>query len=186
MQRKLKTCKGTGKFAGHGCGKEKFIFGYGLCQVCYQRANFKPAPAYGKNAKVKKRTALLKFRPTIQDEVELKQSDTFLLAWNYWEGRCLIGGYKIELNNLQAWNCMHVLDKKNYHYFKYYYKNIVLGLKEQHDLIDKGTQEQIAERIKSHYLETQDQWDSYFRLRESLLFEYKAWISANHATHKLG
>jgi len=185
MERKLKTCSGTGKFKGLGCGKQTAIFGHGLCTYCYQRANYKPIQNY-KTGSPKRKKAILKFKPTFQDDVELKQSDTFLLAWSYWEGRCMIGGYKIELEDLQAWNCIHVLDKKNYPYFKYYYKNIVLGLKEQHDIIDQGTLDQIPERIKSHYLETQDQWDSYFRLRESLLFEYKAWVSANHATHKLG
>ncbi len=181
MIRKKKICKGRGKFIGYGCGESRFIFGYGLCQFCYQRANFKPLPV---GANYKKRPSL-KFRPTIQDEKELKQSDTFLLAWNYWQGKFFIGSGSVTLENLLAWNCMHVLDKKNYPYFKYYYRNIVLGSREQHRIIDQGTDDDLKLRL-SNTKESQAMWDSFFAYREKLLKEYQLWVAENHAIYKLG
>jgi len=184
MERKKKICKGTGRFEGKGCGEEKYIFGHGLCQICYQRANYKPNQYYGKN--IKRKRSILKFKPTIQDEKELKQSDTFLLAWNYWQGKCFIGLDTIKLEDLQAWNCIHVLDKKNYPYFKYYYKNVVIGHRAQHDLIDQGTKMGIEIRLKWCKNETQSMWDSFFEYRKELLKEYRAWVKTNHGCYKLG
>jgi len=180
IKRKKKTCSGTGKFIGLGCGQDRYIFSHGLCQVCYQRANFKPV------YKQKKTKPLLKFRPTIQDEQQLKQTDTFLLAWNYWEGKFFIGFDHIELKDLQAWNCIHVLDKKNYPLFKYYYKNIVLGSRQQHSLIDQGTHEKLEARILSTPTENRTLWDRFFDYRQELLTEYRQWSKDHHGIYKLG
>ena len=186
MQTKKKICKGRGKFEGLGCGTEQYIYGHGLCRVCYQRANYKPISRKKYEEKNTHYKSILKFRPTIQDEIELKQTDTFLLAWNYWQGKYFIGFGHVRLEDLQAWNCIHVLDKKNYHYFKYYYKNIILGSREQHTLIDQGTWDQIELRILTNPKESREMWDAYFRLREELLIEYKAWVLSNHGIYKLG
>jgi len=80
---------------------------------------------------------------------------------------------------------MHVLDKKNYPYFKYYYKNVVLGSKEQHELIDQGTKLGIELRLKWCKSETQGMWDNYFKYRQDLLIEYREWVRENKGIYKL-
>lgn len=177
---KKKICKGRGKFVGLGCGNERYIFSNGLCQICYQRANYKPL------YKQKKKKPLLKYTPTIQDEKELKQTDTFLLAWNYWEGKYFIGFGSVRLEDLQAWNCIHILNKKNYPLFKYYYKNIILGSREQHEIIDQGTEKELFIRIKSSLHESIEMWEKFFEYRQQLLEEYREWVKTHKGIYKLG
>lgn len=184
MERKKKPCKGTGKFIGQGCGNERYLFGHGLCQPCYQQATYKPMNRTS-SGEFKKQKPIKKFKPTIQDEKELKQTDTFRLAYNYWEGKFFIGGNKIALDNLQSWNCMHVLDKNRFPLFKYYYKNVVLGSQDHHDLIDQGTKQGIKHRLLWCKYESQEMWDRYWEYREEMLTEYREWSKENHGVFRL-
>ncbi len=179
IQQKLKICRGKGKYEGHGCGKERKIFGYGLCNYCYGRAK-----ALENRKKPIKRAAIRKYRPQIQDGSKLSQKTTFLQAYKSCGGRCFIGGDIILLDELKAWNCIHVLDKKNYPYYKFFHRNIIIGHKAQHDLIDQGTLRGIIKRIRSTS-ETKDMWRGFFKLRQIFLEDYQGWVHDNPKRHRL-
>ena len=132
-----------------------------------------------------KQKEIRKYKPAYQDSRKMSQKDAFLRAWYFYKGRCFIGGDPIPLEEIRTWNCLHILDKKNYPYFKYYWRNIIIGLKEQHDLIDQGTEDKVNERIRTTG-ETEYEWKEKLpTLREELLREYKQWIIDNPKRHKL-
>lgn len=177
--KKKKICYGKSKYHGQGCGQERYIFAYGLCQWCYNRVK-----ASENRKKPVKRTPIPKYKPQQQDNHPLSERNTFLSAYKFCGGKCFIGGDLIQPSELKAWNCMHVLNKKNYPYFKYYYRNVVIGHKAQHDLIDQGTLRGIIRRIHNTH-ETKDMWRAYFGYRQVLLEEYKRWVKENPKRYKL-
>jgi len=173
IRRKKKICKGTGKYKGLGCGKEKYIFSHGLCQQCVPRTPLK-------------KTATIKsFKPVIQDGVILSQKKAFEKAYDYYQGLCFINSVPLIKELTRHWNYMHVLDKKNYPFYKYYWRNIVLGTKSQHDLYDQGTWDQIVEQRIKRGIDSEIGWKNLFKFREELLEEYKEWVRINKGIYKL-
>lgn len=86
------------------------------------------------------------------------------------------------LEELKAHNFIHVLSKKMYPYFKYYYKNIVIGNLIHHKLIDQGTALEIADRMKNY---PNEKWISYYALEARLKEEYREWVKTNKGEYKL-
>lgn len=175
IKRKKKICKGTGKFIGLGCGKERYLFSHGLCQSCYKIATYKPL----------KRTPLKKYKPIYQDKEKLSQIKTFYKAHEYYHGRCYINGYFIPKMLLMPYNCLHVLSKKQYPYFKFYWKNIIIGEEEHHDIYDKGTLRDIIKRRVWANKDTKGGWRRLFDFKKELIQEYEKWVRENKGVYKL-
>lgn len=173
IQRKKKICKGTGKYEGLGCGKEKYIFSHGLCADCVPK---RP---------IKKTAIKQSYKPVIQDGVILSQKKAFERAYSHYNGLCYINSVPLIKELTRHWNYLHVLPKKQYPLFKFYWKNIVLGTKPQHDLYDQGTWDKIiSERVRTG-LDPLLGWERLYQFRAELLEEYEEWIRTNKGRYKL-
>jgi len=93
-------------------------------------------------------------------------------------------GKKMDLNEVMAHNFIHVLSKKQFHYFKYFPKNIILGDLIHHKLIDQGTCEELAEHLELFPREA-GRWKEFYALLACLKSEYKDWVDFNGKKFKL-
>lgn len=116
-------------------------------------------------AKTTAKNARANYKPKAKDEIS--EIDVFREIWAERPHICFVTGKPIY--NPTPTNFLHVLRKaKNgWSLFKLYKKNIVLGLDEVHDLLDKGTE---AQRQKYGYAEG---WAKLYALRDELILEYK-------------
>ena len=175
IRRKKKLCAGKGEYEGKGCGKLTYLYSHGLCGYCYNR--LKPKVEL-------KKSYIKKFKPTYQNDIRMSEKEAFLRAWELCRGKCFIGDKIIPLEELKSWNCMHVLDKKNFPYYKYYHQNIIIGLKAQHDLIDQGTLRGIIKRIYNTN-ETKNDWRKFFELKKYLKRDYEQWVEKNPKKYRI-
>jgi hypothetical protein len=130
------------------------------------------------------RTKREKFTKVGGEKRSLSERTTFAKAWKHWGGKMFLNGDPINLAGCRPYNFLHVLDKKNYPMFKYYYKNVVLGTLGQHEVYDQGTEEKLSERIRGG-LESISDWQRLLDYREELKLEYKNWIKYHKNEYKL-
>jgi hypothetical protein len=149
------------------CNKEKYIFAHHLCQECYKKL-------YSKSIKKKK---IIK-----QNNLILSQKKAFLSSFLLWDGKNYLTGKKSLISDLKYYNFAHVLDKKNYQFFKYFPNDIVILTLSQHFLFDNYTEKDIEAR-KIQYPE--EDWIKLFNYKNELLLEYTIWIENNPHIYKL-
>lgn len=156
--RKKKLCKGKGKAVGYGCNEEKYIYGHGLCQMCY---NIFKASNQRSDVKKRKPTGELKLFLEIYNERELKSFIT--------ERPIIYKPYDSRFVNCFA----HVLPKSKYPKFRLNKNNIVLLTPYEHYLYDYGCRDQ-----KLNYAVYADKrgydcdWNKLLELREELKSQY--------------
>lgn len=157
IPRKLKICK-------CGCGREGYIWSHGMLKECWYK--IKPPK------QIAKTPLKINLQPT-GEGILFKTIASTRKCVSFVSGQDIakIDGF-IGINNF-----IHVLPKgqNKYPLFKLYEKNIVLGLWKEHDLYDKGTEEQrqkYAKEMLEDYGVIVD-WDKLYALREELLQEYK-------------
>jgi len=158
LKQKNKICK--------GCGYPKKIFSHGLCYDCAKKG-YKP---------------LRQKKEVHGMEVKLTERNAFLTSYLKCGGKNFFTDKKVDLVELKHWNFIHVLSKKQYPYFKYYYKNIVIGWLNHHKLIDQGKEIELQNWIKDH---PEERWNEFFELRKELSKEYKEWIKNHKNEYKL-
>jgi len=178
IKRKKKICRGRGKYSELGCGQERFIFSHGLCQQCIPKVPLKRTP-------LKKTAIKQSYKPTVQDGAILSQKKAFEKAYEHYKGRCYINDVPIQKFDLRHWNCMHVLPKKNYQFFKYYWRNIVIGLKVHHDLYDQGTWDRVMKERILTKLDPLSGWQMLYKLRLELIEEYMEWVKNNPGRYRV-
>ena len=87
MQKKKKKCKGNGKAKTHsGCGKELYLFRYGLCKDCYKDFLFNTSEGKEILEKSKiKAVSIAKNRVKKQQIQKRKQQKELIRTKSYWE-----------------------------------------------------------------------------------------------------
>lgn len=163
IPRKLKTCL--------GCGKPKILYGHGYCVSCYPR--FVPKKAIRTNVKASEHK---------RKDNRLSQTYAFEKAYYMWNGNNFLTGEKIPKDELSYSNCAHVLSKKQYEWFRFYTRNIVMLSPEQHNLYDNLTEDSLRKRIEQH---PEENWQKLLNYAYELLSEYEDWENANYKEYKL-
>jgi len=160
IPRKKKTCK--------GCGQERYLFGRGLCDSCYRRAQ-KPLQ---RRSQLKQGKTPRKERKAVKHAYwgYEKQLEMFHDIWDNMDVPriCPISGKKLDgLWNTDRWHwCFaHILPKGNYPKYKLFADNIMVIHPEAHTLIDQGTEEQRAA--------LDWEWDMFYSRAEELKKSYK-------------
>jgi hypothetical protein len=115
-------------------------------------------------------------------DYRLSQSYAFEKAYYMWGGNNFLTGKKIPKDQVCFANCAHVLSKKQYEWFRYYVRNIVLLSQEQHDLFDNLSVEALNKRMKEY---PEENWQKLFNYEYMLISEYKEWIEANPKEYRL-
>lgn len=148
ITRKKKICK--------TCSQLRYIRSKGDCDYC----------AGKRYSKTTARNQRKNYVPKAEKN-EITEIDVFNEILEERPHICFVTGKPIY--NPTPTNFLHILRKaKNgWPHFKLYKKNIVLGLDEVHDLLDKGTE---AQRQKYGYAEG---WERLYKLRDELILEYK-------------
>lgn len=159
---KLKICK--------GCDTPKVLYAHGYCAKCYSIQMKKQIPSFVKAAEHKKK------------DFRLSQSYAFEKAYYMWGGNNFLTGEKIPKDEICYTNCAHVLSKKQYEWFRYYTRNIVLLSPEQHNLYDNLTMEALCKR---HETFPEENWQRLFNYSYMLLSEYKEWTELHPKEYKL-
>lgn len=170
IPRKLKTCKGN-------CSdKPKPIFSHGYCMDCYRKLNYKPL----KRSPLKK-----KVKRVIQDGEDLTQKEAFLVAYVKGGKKWFLTNKPVSIEELTASNFAHILSKKQYKWFKYYWKNIRILHSEVHHILDQGTADQYQVMLDNFTPQERYNWDRFIRLRDELKQEYAEWIKTNPKEYKI-
>lgn len=150
------------------CRKERYIFSKGRCMSCakreYKSLNKRKQNIYSENS--------------IHTKV-LKDCDN----------KCFFNPC-IKFYSTTISNFMHVLPKGRYKYFKFYHKNIVLGLIEHHILEELSNLDKISgirnivKRVQA-YPNEREGWKNYLKLRAELKIEYRYWIKYHKGEYKI-
>lgn len=152
------------------CGTSTYIFSHGKCKPCYLRT-------YTKKIK--------RFKSTSQNNTVLSESKAYFRAYQFGGGKNYINGIKVPYTALKPHNFAHVLSKKLFPYFKYYYKAIVIVSLAQHQIYDQGTVKQLIEERIWSGKDKKEAWKELFALRRELKKEYHTWVREHKGEYKL-
>ena len=171
IPRKLKICSGKGIYEGLGCGFSKQIYAHGLCVKCYA-ASMKKKPI----------SVNVKASQNKKKDYRLSQPYAFEKSYYMWDGKNFLTGEKIPKDELSYSNCAHILSKKQYEWFRYYTRNIVMLSPEQHNLYDNLTEDALRKRIEQY---PNENWQKLLNYAYELLSEYEDWENYNYKEYKL-
>lgn len=126
-----------------------------------------------------------KVKRVIQDGEDLTQKEAFLVAYVKGGKKWFLTNKPVSIEELTASNFAHVLSKKQYKWFKYYWKNIRIIPSEVHHIFDQGTADQYQAMLDNFTPQERYNWDRFIKLREELNQEYNEWIKTNPKEYKL-